>query len=170
MITAVIRLSDGLLADIQVSPNLPSDDMLRLANAVTQFGGTFANWQLVMVPEALWEGIDPKARQYASVDGGGAIIDVLEVGPPTIDSDKSSIVADGVDTITISVDVGDAGYTGAVDWQVIAPDETVTEVADNAVAGIDTWAFAVTQVGEWLVVAETEAHGSATLSFTATGG
>lgn len=170
MITAIMRLSDGLLADIQVSPNLPLDDLPRLENAVTQFGGVPSSWRLVVVPDALWEGVDPTARQYASVDGSGAVIDVLEVGPPGIDGDKSSIVADGLETITITVDVGDAGYTGIVRWQVVAPDETLTETTDNAVAGSDFWTFAVTQVGEWLVAAETEAHGSATFRFAGTGG
>lgn len=210
MITAVMRISDGLLADVQVwegvvSPikanwreiiinyqagNYPNGEEtpspvdtaqynkaldyreLRKQQAVTQFGGALDDWVLVDIDNGLTATIDPMSRPYVDVMDGYTVTEITESTPPDLTADKTSIpvVTDpnnptAGETITVTCDVGDAGYTGIVKWRMDTPDGSVITGSDNAVAGVDTWQISTTQEGVHWVTAETDTHGIARISF-----
>lgn len=93
----------------------------------------------------------------AYVENNGGSIDIY--GPPDLSADKSEIANDGVDTITITCDLGDAAATDEIRWSVIAPDGSVIEEVDNAVAGVDTWQITTSHVGTHTVRVETDYFG-----------
>lgn len=170
MRTAAVRNSDGLMADVQESPMWPADTALRLQNMVNKFGGTLDNWQLKQIPDEQWQspaviagaGINPLARQFYAA--GGEVV-ITQSTPPAMSQDKAQIENDGADTVTFTADVGDAGYTGAVDWTVTAPDGTREVVSENASAGVSTLEFVTNDdTGTYTVQAETELHGIARAS------
>lgn len=156
--TAVVQLSTGLLADVQSSTSMPRATTARILNAIEEFGGTPADWQVVTLPSGAI--LNPLARQYAAMEDG-AVVEIIQTTPPILSQDAAHVIADGVTQVTFTLDTGEAAYTGPVNWRVTSPDGIVYNEAGAAVDGVDTWAFAITCPGEWLVVASTPAHGTA---------
>ena len=168
MITAVRRSSDGLLADIQRAPHFPANVTGRIQNAINRFGGTSADWRVFEVPNDLWQQLapNPRARQLTNVDGN-KIISISQTTPPVVTAPGgvSQIESDGVDTITLDVNVGDEADTDAVAYRVIAPDGTQVIDAEDAVDGQITLELTTLQLGAHRVIVETEAHGIAIFEF-----
>lgn len=162
MLTAVRRKTDGLLVDIQAMGEFPTSEQQqkRLQNAIQQIGGTVSNWEVYLVPNEVWIGINTFARQFATI-AEGAITGITQSTPPSVNPNKVQIQNDGVDQATIQATISDASYTGAVKWMVIAPDGSVMKQSENAVAGAASLALTTTQEGIHRVVAETELHGIA---------
>ena len=63
MITAVRRITDGYLADIQVT-SVISPKPVRVANALKEAGGEPGDWQVIRIEPALWQGYDPRCKAY----------------------------------------------------------------------------------------------------------
>lgn len=164
MLTAVRRLSDNLLADIQASARWPADEAERVANALAEFGGASADWQLVEIPPALARAFDPRARQVGVFEGE-VLVDISETVPPTLVAERAAVLADDADLVTLTFDAGDPAYSGPVAWLVVAPDGTCTAVTGTAAAGVDTWQLSTPAVGAHIVVAATGQHGLGTLAF-----
>jgi hypothetical protein len=68
--TAARRKTDGLLADIQVSMLYPAHPERRLENAVQEVGGALAEWELVTLPDTVWQNIDPRNSLFATLERG----------------------------------------------------------------------------------------------------
>ncbi len=102
-----------------------------------------------------------QAGAYVENDGGS--IDVY--GPPALSADKTEIANDGIETITITCDLGDAGADDEVRWRVTAPDASVIEESDTAVAGVDTWQLTTSHIGVHNVLVESDFFGWAEITF-----
>lgn len=164
MITTVVRrASDGLLADIQSGPGLPSDTTPRINNAIAQFGGAAGDWQALEVPAELWTGINPLARQFATLNAG-AISAISQSAPPQAVLSAATLEADGVTEITLTVNI--PNYAGPVKFVLTppAPAEPTTGML-SAVAGVATLTTDTDMLGKHTVIVETEAHGVAWASF-----
>lgn len=165
MITAVRRINDGLLADVQESPNWPTDIAPRLQNAVRKFGGAAAEWALIEIPSALWVDINQAARQFA-VQTGETVTGITQSTPPVVTIDVTTIENTGADTATITANVNDAGYTGLVTWRVILPDGSRLTEVEHMAAGATTLELTTTLEGEHWVQVETELHGVGSVEVT----
>jgi hypothetical protein len=88
--TAVRRKSDGFLADIQTSMRMPAQPDTRLTNAVNEAGGTVEDWELVIVPDSAWEGVDTQNALYAETEGNKVLS--IEQKPNTRRSNDSMTV------------------------------------------------------------------------------
>lgn len=99
----------------------------------------------------------------AYVENVGGIIGVY--GPPSLSADKTEIANDGVESITVTCDLGDAVATDEIRWSVTAPDGSVINEVDNAVAGVDSWQLTTSHVGVHTVAVETDYFGWAEILF-----
>lgn len=70
MITGVVRVRDGRVADVQQS-TIDTRGMnvgARVRNAMAEAGGEAEEWAVYQIPDAVWVGIDPLATQYATIE------------------------------------------------------------------------------------------------------
>ncbi len=94
-------------------------------------------------------------------DNGNIIIS----GPPLLSVDKSEIINDGVDAVTITCDLEDANLTDEIRWSVIAPDGSIQTDVEFAVYGVDTWVLTTSHIGVHKVVVETDFYGTSFITF-----
>lgn len=163
MITAVRRLLDGLLADIQMCPAFPKEEEPRLKNATAQFGGALDDWELMEIPPNVWPAdYNPKARQFWFK--GYTFIGVTQSTPPGLSASKNTVQADGTDTVTITANVGDVTCTDVIRWTVQAPDGSTITGEENMVGGESTLELQTTALGAHTITVETEQFGLAALN------
>jgi hypothetical protein len=162
MITAVRRASDGLLADVQASPNFPANPAARQANAVAQFGGALGDWTVLEVPEGLWTGINTLARQFGTL-AEGVISAISQSTPPAASLSAGTVENDGVAEITLTVTIPD--YAGPVQVVIYPPNGNKISSTVTAAGGVATEAISTEFEGLHRVMAETEAHGVAWATF-----
>lgn len=112
----------------------------------SEYDAAFASWQ-----------------NGAFVENVGGVISVY--GPPVISVDVNQIEADGVDSVVVTVDVGDVGATDVIDWECIAPDGSTIVEAANLVAGLDSWELTTSHVGVHVVNVIVENWGSCSIVF-----
>jgi len=88
---------------------------------------------------------------------------VFSKAAPTLTLSKATVLADGEDSTTMTVDLQDAAYSGAVEWRITAPDGERQTVSTEAVAGVATLVLqvAVNAVGIYAIEVETITHGVA---------
>lgn len=99
----------------------------------------------------------------AYVENVGGVIDVY--GPPSLITDKTEIANDGVEAITITCDLGDIEAGDEIRWSVTAPDGSVIQDVDDAVAGVDSWLLTTSHIGTHTVRVETDYFGWAAITF-----
>jgi hypothetical protein len=161
--TFVRRVSDGLLADIQQGPALSENTTPRINNAIAQFGGAASDWQALEVPDGLWVNINPLARQLATV-ANGQITSISQSTPPQAALSASTVDADGLATITLTVTI--PNYSGPVSVKVYLPSGDVIASTLTAVAGLASDTISTEVDGLHSVIVETVAHGVAIVEFT----
>ena len=106
---------------------------------------------------------------YAAYNNGAYIenIDgiIVITGPPLLTLDKEEISNDGIDTITVTCDLGDIEAVDEIRWSVTAPDGSIVSEADFAIGGIDQWPLTTSFVGLHTVRVETDFYGSKDIVF-----
>jgi hypothetical protein len=163
MITVVRRLSDGLLADIQQGPGLPTDTGPRIQNAINKFGGVADDWAAYEVPSELWANINPAARQFATL-ADGAISSISQSTPPAAVLSAATVEADGVAEITLTVTIPD--YNGPVKLGIYPPLGEPSITTLTAINGEASEAISTEYEGGHQVMIETELAGVTWLEFT----
>jgi hypothetical protein len=110
---------------------------------------------------------------YAAYQSGAHVENVAgEIvinGPPSLSVDKAQIENDGVEQVTVTCNLNDAGSTDEVRWRGTAPNGDLfppggPEV-DNVVSGIDTWKVDTDQEGTHTVRVETDNFGWSEITF-----
>jgi len=106
---------------------------------------------------------------YAAYNNGAYIenIDgiIVITGPPLLTLDKEEISNDGIDTITVTCDLGDIEAVDEIRWSVTASDGSIVSEADFAIGGIDQWPLTTSFVGLHTVRVETDFYGSKDIVF-----
>jgi hypothetical protein len=145
-------LGDGLLADIQDSPNLPADEAARVQNAVNKFGGQAEAWAVVVIPDGAWENINPKARQFW--DGES----LTQSEPPAAEMSAPTVEADGEAEITLLADF-ESELSGAVKVVITLPDGEQVSLDLEADGGVLEYGISTTLEGLHRVMVESELDG-----------
>lgn len=70
LMTAVRHKATGKLVDFQSSPRPNLDLAPRIANAITEAGGTADDWELVAIPDEIAAQLDYTFEQTCEVDAG----------------------------------------------------------------------------------------------------
>lgn len=89
MITAAVRLSDGMVVDVQIS-TIDVRGMnvgARVRNAMAEAGGEAEDWAVYQIPDALWVEIDPLATQYVTIENE-AVVAVRQGEPYRVVDDE----------------------------------------------------------------------------------
>lgn len=94
-----------------------------------------------------------------NVDGN-----VVVSGPPSISSDVPEIDNDGVEQVVITVDVGDAAYTGLVIWDIFYPDGNSFQDQENAVSGVSQLTLTTLQEGNHTIKVFCDGFGESSIS------
>ena len=106
---------------------------------------------------------------YAAYQNGAYVENVAgEIvisGPPALSVDSEQIDNDGLDSLTVTCDLGDAQASDEIRWSVRAPDGSVSEAQENAVNGVDSWELTTSHEGRHTVRVETDRFGWAEISF-----
>ena len=150
---AARRTSDGLLTGLQGSPNTPDEATMIQKGESLDSGAT---WEMILLTQEQYGEI------IAALPGRSYLNDdtITSATPPQLSSEVT-----GAGEVTVTCDVGDAGFTGAISWACIPPDGVPQQDSGNAVAGVDTWVIQTGQIGNYTVRVDTETFGAAEIQF-----
>jgi hypothetical protein len=100
----------------------------------------------------------------------GAVIEnvggeIVISGPPELSVDRGEIANDGVDSVTVTCDLGDPEASDEIRWSVSAPDDSVNEAEADAINGVDSWQLTTSFEGVHTVRVETDRFGWAEIRF-----
>lgn len=122
----------------------------------------------------IWQWIELDSVQFNLILGvmadnkaarlvGGEV--TSSANPPSLTSDKASILANGSDQATLTVDVDDAEFAGAGKYWVDTPEADSPQLTGALVftAGVATRTFVTNQVGIHTIFIDVVGYGQATL-------
>ncbi|HEX3053226.1 MAG TPA: hypothetical protein VHP83_21385 [Aggregatilineaceae bacterium] len=157
--TCLKRIVDGLLTWPDVAPEhtLDEDQARRQTEAASLFGGTAADYTFIELSPAQY------AAVVAAMPGRSFLIDgaVISKLPPTLTANKSTVIADGVDTATITAQVSDPACTDILKWTVYVPDGSLVQGQENLIAGAAVLELQTSALGLHRISAESEQWGIA---------
>jgi hypothetical protein len=147
---AARRLADGLLTGMQGSPNTP-DEATMISKGVNFDGGAPETWAMVTLTQQQHDAV------IAALPGRSFLSDdtITSATPPQLSSEVTD-----VGEVTVTCDVGDAGYDGLISWECVPPDGIARQDSGTAVAGVDTWVIQTGQQGSYAVRVDVEQFGS----------
>jgi hypothetical protein len=148
---AARRLADGLLTGMQSSPKSPDPDTM-IAK-----GGSAPEWEYVELTQQQYNAV------IAALPGRSFMNDdiISSAVPPQLTSEVT-----GAGEVTVSCDVGDVAYNGAISWECIAPDGIAHKASGTATDGIEVWIIQTGQIGTYSVRVDVELFGFAEITFT----
>lgn len=149
---AAIRNIDGLLSAVTEVPNLPSNIIQR---AIDGDGGIESDWQVVELSTEQATAVQDAYPSRSYLSEGSLTTKSL-----TLTSNKTQIVADGVDSAILTADTGDIEFAGDIKFHAVAPNgDSVTDTV-TAVAGVASTTIVTNQVDMHTITAETVDFGS----------
>jgi hypothetical protein len=160
MYRATKRISDGILTWGDEVPTL-GDEATEQTNAVIMFGGVPSDYELIELTPEQFAALRAAMPARSKLVGGV----LTSATPITTGLSAATVEADGVATITLSVDTHDASYGGAVTVNVTPPDGGAASATLTASAGLASTTISTNQVGVHQVAVETVLHGLAFTSF-----
>lgn len=153
---AAIRISDGLLSAVTEVPNLPSNIIQR---AIDGDGGIESDWQVVELSTEQAAAVQDAYPSRSYLSGGNLTTKTLN-----LTSNKTQIIADGVDSATLTAETGDPDFTGIIQFYAVAPNgDSVNDIV-TAVAGVASTTIVTNQVDMHTITAETVDFGSDTVT------
>lgn len=160
---AMKRDTDNVLFNVRAVPVLPSD-----AEQATEEAA------MLLINGGTWEGVELSADQYMQaiailrqgrrpkhVDG-----EIIGNAKMQISSDKASIQANDIDAVTITVNTGDAAYTGNIKFIITTPESSGDlQSVVACVAGVASETITTEQIGTHTVRAESVEFGAVEITF-----
>lgn len=158
MIYATAKNGDGILAGVDTSFEQPDPEVIKL-NAANLLGGT--DWEYTELSEAQWLAWLAALPARSKLVGGV----LTSVTPISASLSAGTVEADGVATITLSVNCHDGAYNGSISVKITPPSGEVVSATLTAIAGIGTESISTNQTGVHQITIETVLHGLAYASF-----
>lgn len=154
IIACARRKTDGLLTWAQTSPQQPDADAI-IQKGINSFGGVADDWEYTELTPQQHDDLQAAMPGRSFLNAGA----LTSAAPP----DLSAVPGSG--QVTITCDVQDAAYQGAIAWQCIAPDGTSHKVTGAATNGVEQWIIETGQIGTYTVRVDVEAFGVAEIEF-----
>lgn len=161
---AMKRNTDNILFNVRAVPILPSD-----AEQATEEAA------MLSINGGTWEGVELTADQFMQAF---AILrqgrrpkhvdnEIIGNAKMQISTDKASIQADDTDVVTITVNTGDAAYTGNITFIITTPESSGDlQSVVACVAGVATETITTEQLGTHTIRAESVEFGVVEIAFT----